>query len=244
MKKCLNCKLVFFISIFVLLFTACSARKNYKSDYYEEIKTGRLFFRAANYEKSLEMFENLLNQYDNVTGDVYYYYGHSLSRVKNDEFVAVPYYKKAIRWFSEYKSEFPEDKNYDKAFYNMGVAYYKGDHKDLAKVKKIWDLGLSKNPDNKWIKNQYDVLKDQLAFARFLENYNAFFEEVGKAASVDEIYLISRKYKKSITEFPLKRVKKAVKIEGNYLRDLQKVVNDYDELVEEFVEAFKKSGTS
>jgi len=178
--------------------TGCGKKRQaYSSPDYRKVMSVRLMFKAGKFSEALPELEKLAVLPD-ASGDVLYYYAHCLQRERNDTVRAAEYYQKAIKWFDIYASEFPEDENYEKAFYNLGIIYYKGSTADLQKTKKIWDLGLKRNSKNSNIKKHYANLLTVLVFSENRDMIKEFMNALNSASDKNEIKKIQNQYSEKI----------------------------------------------
>ncbi len=249
MKKLLKNPNLFLVSSILLAFilTSCGSNglKPYKSsaEDFGAIKTARIIYLGRNYEKARGLFKDLLDR-GVRTGDVHYYYafaldfpGATVTNLENgEEVVRIPNFKEitdnyatAVKWLNEYKSEFPEDKNRDKAMYNLGVMFYRDTvDMDLKKVKEVWDLGLRINPGNTYIKKEYPNLKPKLEYTEARETVASFLTALGEAKTAAEVDQVGSDYRSKVTQLDFSKFKKWVK----NLDEVTRVVTDFDKFID------------
>ncbi len=216
--------------LLIFILNNCSkGRQEYTSKHYKKIRNAVITYRARNYTKAKKQFKKLLEN-DIVTGDILYYYGFIMYKEKKLK-KAHYFFKKAIEWFSRYKSEFPEDKNYQKAFYNLGILYYEFEKsRDLQKVKKIWQTGLQHDSNNRFIKNEYDKLLLKIDFKKFRTRLAAFIKSIKNADNLAELKRIKKKYESCIAQKDLSKYNGLPEYQENK-REIRDVVYNFDKLI-------------
>jgi tetratricopeptide (TPR) repeat protein len=220
-----------FLILTMLLLASCSQSKlQYQSKLDREIRKAQVVFGSKDFEKAYVLLDELIKQGE-PSGDVAYYYAHCLNTLKNDSESAQKYYLAAIKWFDKYESQFLEDNNRDKAYYNIGQLYHR--YETLAgynKAKAIWDIGLKANPDNVYIKQYYNNLLLNIEYTEIKSLTEDFLQEYDECNSLADLEKLDKKYKDKIEGYDFKLFKKQNKEAPEFLVE---AVGKYRQLIDE-----------
>ncbi len=224
----------FTLVIFLILSCSSGSKKVYDSGKnLSKVKQARVAYFAKNYESAAFQLKALLDE-GITSGDIYFYYGHALDvNAGGKEFSpeAQKYFELATNWFSTYLSEFPEDQNDEKAYYDLGELYYRvSKNQDLALVKVIWDEGLKKNSNNPFIKANYPLLFLQIDYLKHEKTAVLFQEKLLAASQVSEVEAIASQFSKVLKNTDLEEYKKKQIVPSELLTAVSK---NFDKVIEE-----------
>lgn len=208
-----------------------------------DIKKARIYYLGKKFDVARDMFKALMDR-GVRTGDVLYYYSYALdfpgnfvTNIANGETnVTIPNFKEitenyseAVKWLNTYTSEFPEDHNQDKAMYNLGIMFYRpSSHRDLKRVKEVWDLGMRINPSNPYIEKEYPNLSRQLEFQLLIETVESFLSELRDAKTVPDVEKVASTYRSKVTKTDLSKYEKVVAVPT----EVTQAISQFDKLID------------
>ncbi|MBN8218402.1 MAG: hypothetical protein J0L75_17285 [Spirochaetes bacterium] len=174
----------------------------------DSLRQARSLYRAKDYSNAAIALRELL-QGGLATGDVLFYYAKSLDVLEGGAAASaelIGYYEQATNWFGTYKSEFAEDENREKAYYNLGVMYYRRTPaQDLHRTKAIWDAARKAGADSVLVKQkQYDLLVFQLPLFDAEMAARSLRDRLTAARTAEELAEADREYQKALKAFDVK----------------------------------------
>lgn len=230
--------------VFFLASCGRSGLKSYHSSDSDlaDIKKARIYYLGKKYDVARDMFKALLDR-GVRTGDVLYYYAYALDfpgvfvtnaeggetnvTIRNFKEITETY-SEAVKWLNAYTSEFPEDNNQDKAMYNLGIMFYRASsHRDLKRVKEVWDLGLRINRSNPYIEKEYPNLTRQLEFQELIGTVESFLDALRNAKTVPEVETAAATYRSKVTQTDLSKFEKLVAVPA----EVTQAITQFDKLV-------------
>ncbi|OHD62522.1 MAG: hypothetical protein A2096_16420 [Spirochaetes bacterium GWF1_41_5] len=178
-------KIIFVFFTVQFLFFNCSSQKQKKFSsgaFKPELEKLNIIYNAKNYPAALEQIEDLISR-GCESGDLFTWYGYCLLTITKDYKNARQYYLKAVKWFQEYRTEFPEADNFRKAVFMLGQTYrFQEDSSfNLEKVKEVWDWGMALDKNNPYIKEHYPKL---LADLTAWNDHRLFNEQIMKMKNI------------------------------------------------------------
>lgn len=204
-------------------------------DRLEDVKKVRTAYQAKDYEESKRLIEAIF-QTGFRTGDLAFYYGKTLD-VLNGSTNALPEviaaYEEATNWFGRFRSEFPEDRNRDKAYYNLGVMYSrKSAVQDLHRVLAIWDESRRAGADAILKQEkQYDAMVFQLPLFDAEMTARRIRDGLTRATTAEDLKAVDEDFRRNLKSFQIKPF-----LERDGLRPsdlLLELLRRYDDLASE-----------